>query len=165
MMRHISPAFIGLLIVGSINVGLVTIIVKDTVSVSGGQLTVPKVEWKSNLSTSVNRAEKKKSIDSYKHILMQPLFYKNREPFIAPPPLVSKVVALAAPSDPGFVLAGVMVTSEMRKAYIFTKANNSGIWANEGDDYMGWKIRSVDQNRVRLEQSGRIIEVELYPPN
>jgi hypothetical protein len=164
-MRHVSLRFFGVLIVGSANLWLVAIIAKGIIS--DGHATVDRVEWNSNLSSSMDRAENKKSIDSYKQILARPLLYKSREPFVAPPvaPPVLNVIPPAATSDPGFVLAGVIITSETKKAYIFTKADNAGIWANEGDDFMGWKIHFVDGTSVRLEQQGRVIEVRLYPPN
>jgi hypothetical protein len=46
---------------------------------------------------------------------------------------------------------------------MFSRGNAGGIWAREGEDFMGWKVRSVDRTAVKLEQNGRTIEVQLYP--
>lgn len=165
MTRYFPSATIGLLTLGCFNLWSATVLVTDVMF--AGQTQADTSEWKPNLSTSAERGNVQKPIDAYKQILSRPVFFKTREPYVPPPTPqpISKAVPSGAISDPGFLLAGVTITSEMKKAYIFTRANNSGIWANEGDDFMGWKVLSVKETSVRLEQSGRVIDVQLYPPN
>jgi hypothetical protein len=163
MIRRLSLGHCGLVIVGGLNFWLLAMIVSDLRSVGG--ITVGKVEWKPNLTPSMERTGNKKTIDNYKQILARPIFYKTREPFVPPPPTLSvaKAAVPAIVADPGFVLGGVTITSEIKKAYIYTKTNNSGTWTSEGDNLMGWKVRSVERGSVRLEQEERVIEVWLYP--
>ena len=75
---------------------------------------------------------------------------------IAPPPPV--VI------DPGLVLGGVLIKNGVRKAYVFSRANTGGgAWISEGQDFMGWSIKSVSGAGAKLEQQGRSIDLRLYP--
>ena len=122
--------------------------------------------WNPQLSSNLEKVATAKPIDAYRQILARPIFFKSREPFNpapAPPPPV--VVAMPAPVvvDPGLVLGGVMIKNGMKTAYVFNRASTSGAWANEGDEVLGWQIRSISGTGARLEQSGRSIELQLYP--
>jgi hypothetical protein len=162
MMRRVSLSHFGVVLVGGLNLWLLAVTASNLRS--GGEITVDKVEWKPDLMSSFERTEKKKKLESYQQILAQPIFYKTRKPFVPPPP--TPVVNATPPAtvvDPGFIVAGVIITGEIKRAYIYTKTNNSGTWTKEGEDFLGWKVRSVDRDSVRLEQAGRTIEISLYP--
>ena len=75
---------------------------------------------------------------------------------VAPPPVAV---------DPGLVVGGVMIKRGLSKAYLFSKAGSCGAWAGEGETFQGWKVKSVKSTGVKLEQTGRSIELSLYPPD
>jgi hypothetical protein len=127
------------------------------------------VEWHAQLSTSGELSVVQKPIGDYPMTVAHPVFYKTREPFVPPPPppppAPPKVVQSAppAPVDPGLILGGVMASGQLRKAYLLTKANAAGSWVAEGDDFMGWIIKSVDNSSATVQQQDRTIELQLYP--
>ena len=71
--------------------------------------------------------------------------------------------ASSAVVDSGLVLGGVMIKNDVRKAYVFSRAKAGGAWIGEGDDFMGWQIRSINKTNAQLEQKGRSIDLQLYP--
>ena len=56
-----------------------------------------------------------------------------------------------------------MIKSDVKKAYVFSRAGTNGIWTSEGDEFMGWQVRSINRGGVKLEQKGRSIDLQLYP--
>jgi hypothetical protein len=66
-------------------------------------------------------------------------------------------------TDPGFVLGGVMVNGTIKKAYLLQKADKSGAWVGEGDDFVGWRIQSITADAAKLQKETHVIEVRLYP--
>jgi hypothetical protein len=154
----------GLLIILGINAWLLTAIATEVVHES--LAATEKVDWNVNLSASVGNAATRKPIEAYREILARPVFFKSREPFVpvpAPPP--PALIAAPPPMvvDPGLVLGGVMIKNDVRKAYVFSRANANAAWISEGDDFMGWEIRSINKGGAKLEQKGRSIDLQLYP--
>jgi hypothetical protein len=165
MKLRISPlAAAGLLIVLSANVGLLAAIAVEVLS--DGSAAVDKADWNIGLSAPVGSVANRKPIEAYGQILARPVFFKSREPFVPPPPPSSPVLIAAPPPvvvDPGLVLGGVMIKNDVRKAYVFSRAKAGGAWIGEGDDFMGWQIRSINRTSAKLEQKGRSIDLQLYP--
>ena len=154
----------GLLVVLGINAGLLASVV--TLATSDGLDTVDKIPWSVDLSGSVASAANRKPIEGYGQILARPAFFKSREPFAPAPPAPPPVVAAVPPPvvvDPGLAVGGVMIKNGLSKAYLFSKAGAGGGWAGEGETFQGWKVTSVDRSGVKLEQSGRSIDLLLYP--
>ena len=164
MRRRIAPLrAAGLLVILSINAGLLASVV--LLATSDGMAVVDKIPWSVNLAGSVANAAHRKPIEGYGEILARPVFFKSREPFVpAPPaPLPVLVTAPVAIVDPGLAVGGVMIKNGLSKAYLFSKAGAGGGWASEGETFQGWKVTSVDRSGVKLEQSGRSIDLQLYP--
>jgi hypothetical protein len=165
MKWRISPlGAIGLFIVAAINAWLLAEIATETVS--DGPLAADKVDWNLSLSASVGDIANRRPIEAYRQILAHPVFFKSREPFVpAPPPPPPVLIATPPPVvvDPGLVIGGVMIKNGVRKAYVFSKAGASGAWTNEGDEFMGWQVRSINRTGAKLEQKGRSIDLQLYP--
>ena len=164
MRRRIAPLrAAGLLVILSINAGLLASVV--LLATSDGMAAIDKIPWSVNLAGSVANTASRKSIEGYGQILARPVFFKSREPFIpAPPP--QPPVPVAPPVviiDPGLAVGGVMIKNGLSKAYLFSKAGTGGGWAGEGETFQGWKVTSVDGSGVKLEQSGRSIDLQLYP--
>jgi hypothetical protein len=124
-----------------------------------------KVEWWPQLSTAGDDRGGQKRIEDYPLISAHPIFYKTREPFVPPPPPPPKAVQQAPPAalDPGLILGGVMTMGHLKKAYLLTKGNPAGSWVTEGDNFMGWVIKSVDSSSAKVQQQDRTIELQLYP--
>jgi hypothetical protein len=159
--RVTSSSIIGLTLIAGINVWLLTVIATDIVSHDNA--VVERAGWAPNLSVLSTGLNNRKTIGAYSQILTRPIFFKSREPYKAPPPLPPAPLMASPPAiDPGFVLAGVMIKSDIKKAYMFSRGNADGTWASEGDNLIGWKVRSVSGTAVKLEQNGRVIEVLLY---
>lgn len=154
----------GLLIALGVNAWLLSIVVTEMVS--DGPATVDKTDWNFNQSASAGNVTNRKPIEAYRQILARPVFFKSREPFVpAPAPPPPSLVASPPPMvvDPGLVLGGVMIKKDVRKAYVFSRAGATGTWTAEGDEFMGWQIRSINRTGAKLEQKGRVIDLQLYP--
>jgi hypothetical protein len=78
---------------------------------------------------------------------------------MAPAPVPAPVVV-----DPGLVLGGVIIAPDVKKAYLFSKADSRGTWASEGENFMGWTVQSIDAASATLLQANRTIDLQLYPP-
>jgi hypothetical protein len=165
MKLRISPlAAAGLLFGLSANACLSVAVVTEVMSDSSA--AIDKADWNLGLSAPIGGVANRKPIEAYKQILARPLFFKSREPFVpAPPPPALALIAATPPVvvDPGLVLGGVMIKNDVRKAFVFNRAGSGGVWIGEGDDFMGWQIRSIEKTSAKLEQKGRSIDLQLYP--
>jgi hypothetical protein len=155
----------GLLIVLGVNAGLLASVA--TQLASDGSAVTDKIDWNINLTGSVANATNRRPVESYGQILARPVLFKSREPFVPTPPAPPAVTVAPPPVavDPGLVVGGVMIKSGLSKAYLFSKAGPGGAWAGEGETFQGWKVKSVKSTGVKLEQTGRSIELSLYPPD
>jgi len=155
----------GLLIVLCVNAGLLASVA--TQLASDGSAVAGKIDWNVNLTGSVASATNRRPVESYGQILARPVLFKSREPFVPPPPAPPAVTVAPPPvaADPGLVVGGVMIKSGLSKVYLFSKAGPGGAWAGEGETFQGWKVKSVKSTGVKLEQTGRSIELSLYPPD
>jgi hypothetical protein len=155
-------AAIGPAIMLVVNLFLLSAILADVGT--GDLASADKAEWNVGLSGSISGVINRKPVDAYTQILTKPVFFKSREPFVAaPPPPLSKVVPAPSLVDLNLILGGVMIEKETRKAYLFSRANSGGAWINEGDEFLGWQVRSIDGTSAKLEQKGRYIDLQLYP--
>lgn len=154
---------IGLLIALGMNVGLLTCVAMQLTS--DDSTAAHNTEWNANLTGSIANPANRRPIDSYGQILARPILFKSREPFVPPPPVPPSLAAPPPPVlvDPGLAVAGVMIKGGLSKAYLFSKAAPGGAWAVEGETVQGWKVKSIDGAGVRLEQTGRSIDLSLYP--
>ena len=55
-----------------------------------------------------------------------------------------------------------MITGGAKKAYLFRKTDRTGSWLAEGEEILGWKVRSIDSGGAKLQKDGRDIELLLY---
>lgn len=99
----------------------------------------------------------------------RPLFHPTRRPFVAKPQ--EKMAAVGPPSEAaepeaatpsGLSLAGVMATgSKGRRALLRPEGQTNGTWVEEGGDIGGWRVQSIDDDRVVVEKSGNEEELVL----
>jgi hypothetical protein len=138
-------------------------------SLDDDQRAVEPIEWRPQLSISADERTAQKPIEDYPLTLAHPIFFKTRQPFVPPPPSPPPAPVKAAPApppaivDPGLVLGGVMTIGHLRKAYLLTKTNPAGSWVAEGDNFMGWVIKSIGSSSAKVQQQDRTIELQLYP--
>ena len=165
MKLRIAPLTLaGLLMAIAINAGLLVAIASEVVS--DNLAAADKVEWNPSLPASVGNVVSRRPIEAYRPIVASPVFFKSREPYVPPPPAPPPVLIATPPPvvvDPGLVLGGVVIRNSVRKAYVFSRAGAGGAWKAEGEEFLGWKVRSIDETGAKLEQKGRAIELQLYP--
>jgi hypothetical protein len=170
MKMRITPlSLVGLLIILGVNAEL--LFATMTGIVSDNSAAADKVDWQPSLRASTGSAANRKPIEGYQQILARPVFFKSREPYVPPPPppppAPPPAVIMPPPPvviDPGLVLGGIMIKNDVRKAFVFSRAGADGSWTAEGEEFMGWKVRSINGTGAKLEQQGRSIELQLYPP-
>jgi hypothetical protein len=166
MKLRIAPlGLVGLLTAIAVNAGLLAAIATEVVS--DNLAAADKADWNPNLPASVGNIASRRPIEAYRPIVASPVFFKSREPYVPPPPAPPPVMIATPPPvviDPGLVLGGVMIKDTIRKAYVFSRSAAGGTWTAEGEEFMGWKVRSINGSGAKLEQQGRSIDLQLYPP-
>lgn len=124
-------------------------------------------QWTPNLARTAAAAPPARPTAAHGEILARPVFFKSRQPFVAPPPApVPKPVSPPSPpvpADPGLVLGGIMIDGPAKRAYLVDKASSQGTWISEGDTIGGWKLDTIDAAGVTLQQGGRTVKLQLYP--
>lgn len=139
-----------------------------TVMIDGIAMTNPspssRTEWASKLAAATEGLPRANPIEAYRQTLARPIFFKSREPWVAPPPAPPPTVVVPPPvvTDPGLVLGGVVISRDVRRAYLFSRADPRGTWVSEGESFMGWKLQSITNTGTKLQQHNRVIELQLY---
>jgi hypothetical protein len=101
--------------------------------------------------------------------LAHPIFFKSREPFVAPAKAAAPPAAVPASPpapvfvDPGLILGGILMNEGLNKAYLSRKTEPDGAWVTQGESFVGWKLRSIEPGRTKLEKDGHVIDLWLYP--
>lgn len=113
------------------------------------------------------------ALPNFAETLARPLFAPQRrpDPPVAdkPPEKVPEQVAEAqpaevAPSVAGLRLVGMMQTGpSAHRAMIRAGEKGAGSWMAVGDEIEGWRLSSIEKDRVRLEHDGQSAELRLYP--
>jgi len=169
MIRGVAPlTAIGLLILCGIGITLLTLTAKEILQ--DDDVPTAKIEWTPKLSTSAERLSSATPLSAYQETIAHPVFFKNRQPFVPPPPPAPPppppVVRSTPPPppvvDPGLAVGGIMIISGARKVYLFRKTDRTGSWLAEGEEILGWKVRSIDSGGAKLQKDGRDIELLLY---
>jgi hypothetical protein len=162
-----SPRIAGLLGLAAINSALLALVATQF----GPAETMPprKSENALNVSGSVKEIPVRKPFETYNSVLGRPVFFKTRGPFVplqpvasppAPVPMSPVVVA------PGLAVGGIVLMKGVSKAFLFSKTGSvAGVWASEGDEFQGWRLQSIDDTGVKVEQGGRSLQLSLYPVN
>jgi hypothetical protein len=152
----------GLLALAAADVWLVTVIVEEIGP--SDRVTTAQVEWTPKLTTSMDDVPRAAPVDDYRETLARPVFFKTRQPFVPPPPVIPKPIVALPPVlvDPGLVLGGVMILRNVKKAYLVSKTDQRGTWVSQGEAITGWKVQSVDRASIKLQQQDRVIELQLY---
>jgi hypothetical protein len=165
-MGRLPPAAVGLLLLGLLNGCLLTAIVTWAIGDNGEE--PPVVEPAPRWTKLADAPPAARPIDKYKLILAHPVFFRNREPFVAAPTPTTPPPPKATPApvvDPGLMIGGVFISERVRKVYLLTKNTSGGEWKREGESFMGWTVQSVEPSGAKLKQQDRTLELPLYPRN
>jgi type II secretory pathway component PulC len=98
--------------------------------------------------------------------LSRPVFFKDHKALYAAtaarassPPSVGMA---APPPEPELKLAGVVVTGDLRRAYLVLKSGGDGIWVEEGEEIRGWRINAITRNGLTLQSDSHTKQLMLY---
>jgi hypothetical protein len=167
-MRMAPLAAAGLAALAGVNFWLLSIIVSGATGEEAVPTAVPA--WDVKLSDRGRDDAAAKPISAYRQTLAQPVFFKTREPYVAPPPRpAAPPIPAATPKpppvvvDPGLAVAGIIIGGGVRKAYVHGKSDPHGSWVSEGEALTGWKVQTIGPDSVKLQQQDRTIELQLYP--
>jgi hypothetical protein len=161
----------GLAALAAVNLWLLTIVVGDVAGNDPAPVAAPA--WNPKLPDAAEDSPVARPIQAYRETLVRPVFFKTREPYVPPPP---RPIAAPAPAalpkpppavvDPGLIVGGVIISRDVRKAYVYgkTDSHGHGTWVSEGEVLTGWKVVAIDSGGVKLQQQDRTIELHLYPP-
>ena len=166
MRSRIAPlTAAGVLALAAVNAWLLTIVTLNGETQENEP--VPGVAPYLNVTEATGGLIATRATAAYRETLAHPVFYKTRQPFVPsppiPPPATPNTAALPAPADPGIALGGVAINSDLKKVYLFSKANSLGAWVREGETFMGWTVQSVGPEGAKLRQANRELRLDLYP--
>jgi hypothetical protein len=170
MTMRIAPlAAAGIAALAAVNVWLLTVLIAGVTGDAPAAIAAPA--WDPNLPGAGEDVPAARPINAYRETLVHPVFFKTREPYVAPPPRpvappVPAMLPKPAPPpivDPGLIVGGVIINGDVRKAYVYGKADSHGSWVSEGETLAGWKVGAIDSAGIKLQQQDRTIELQLYP--
>jgi hypothetical protein len=107
-----------------LNIGLAAIAASALLSSDAPAL--PRVDWTQQTANADPVPSDAKPIARYMQTLAHSIFFKTREPFVAPPPAPPPSPPTTRPPppvvlDPGLILGGIVVMQGVRKAYLFVR--------------------------------------------
>jgi hypothetical protein len=163
---RVTPLLGVLAVLGAINLLLGAKLV--TLALGEDPAAPPRAAWEASLPRSIAGLAGRPPVEAYAEITAHPVFTRSREPFVpSPPPPPRPVPVVPQPvvsADPGLLVGGVMIHAGTSKAYLQSKAGpGDGAWVTENETYQGWQVKMIDPSGVRIEQAGRMIELQLYP--
>jgi hypothetical protein len=96
---------------------------------------------------------------TFEEIALRPLFFESRRPF---EPTVAAEEGEAPIAEPALAveLVGTLVTDQDRAA-LLQPAGQSASWRREGDKIAGWRIGTIERERVTLRQGDKTETLEL----
>lgn len=100
----------------------------------------------------------------------RPLFAASRRPMArvapaAPAPTQTISAPLPAAEKPPFTLVGTIIGADNRIAILFDEISKNASGLHEGERVSGWTLRSVGPLSATLEESGRLVTLELPRPD
>jgi hypothetical protein len=98
----------------------------------------------------------------------RPIFLPSRRPPAAPEATVAvpKVVALPKePERPQLSLVGTIAGDDDRFGIFVDQSTKAVIRLRVGDDFQGWKLRSIQGREASLEKSQKTVVLELPQPS
>jgi len=96
---------------------------------------------------------------AFEDIALRPLFFASRRPF---EPTVTVEEGEAPVAEPALAveLVGTLVTDQHRAA-LLQPEGKSASWLREGDKVAGWRIGTIERERITLRQGEKTETLEL----
>lgn len=96
---------------------------------------------------------------TFEEIALRPLFFESRRPF---EPMIAAEGGEAPIAEPTLAveLVGTLVTDQGRVA-LLQPAGQSASWRREGDKIAGWRIGTIERERITLRQGDETETLEL----
>jgi hypothetical protein len=112
-----------------------------------------------------------KPLAAYPQTAAQPLFFEGRRYPVRPKEVVKPEVPVAVPPPTpvkvtdvsGVKLRGIIVAPGVSRAFIEI-APKAAEWLRIGDNVEGWKLQTIDQDKVALVNGLQTATIELYTP-
>ncbi|MFZ5465926.1 MAG: hypothetical protein ACOZAI_01530 [Pseudomonadota bacterium] len=95
-------------------------------------------------------------LDHYAESIERPLFNMSRRPEDDDPK--------SAAADSELILSGVVVTPTRREVLLLTRRGEGVLRGEEGDWLAGWKVETIEPERVVLRRGARQVELHLERP-
>ena len=97
--------------------------------------------------------------DAFDEIVLRPLFFESRRPFVPPPADVA--AAEAEPDQPlAIELVGTLVTDQGRAALIQPEGEPAA-WHRKGEKIAGWELREIGPDQITLRRGDEVTTVTL----
>ena len=112
-----------------------------------------------------------RSIGEFPETTARPIFFAGRR---VPEKPKSKVVVVevkpvaavaSLPLPEPLRLLGIMDAGDGRSALVRTTQDPQGVWMAVGDEYRGWQLREIQDEKVVVEAQGERRELRLYVAN
>jgi hypothetical protein len=109
------------------------------------------------------------SPNAYPESLARPIFFRDRRPYVPPPPAPVEVQAapvIVPPPviEPDLVVSGIALVGNAKQAYLGSPSNPNGMWVKEGEDVMGWQVSGITNAGVTISRAGKSFDLWLYAP-
>jgi hypothetical protein len=138
----------------------------------GAPLDIIATEWTPDKNASLAAIETPTAPNAYPETLAHPIFFRDRRPYVPPPPPAPIVIAQPTPivappppvTKPDFIVSGVALLHEVKQAYLRSPSDQNGAWVKEGGDILGWQVSNVTSAGVTVRKGGQSFELLLYEP-
>jgi hypothetical protein len=161
--KRIPAAVIGIAVLLCLDVGLVAL---GWIAASKASLSVDPIaeaNWTSpEVDTVSSATEYAGAPEENDPVLARPIFCASRKPFEPPPVQASPPPPRPPPPDPVFVVDGIMLFGDARRAHLRQPQEVDGQWYEAGQIIDGWTIVQIEAAEIVLEQAERKFEMRLY---
>lgn len=112
-----------------------------------------------------------RSAGEFPETTARPIFFSGRRVLEKSKPKIDVVevkpadVAVGLPPPEPLRLFGIMGAGSGRSALVRTMQDPQGVWMAAGDEYRGWKLREIFDDKVVVEAQGERRELRLYSAN
>jgi hypothetical protein len=96
--------------------------------------------------------------DAFDEIVLRPLFFESRRPFVPPADVAA---AEPAPAEALAVeLVGTLVTEQDRAALVQPEGERA-VWRRKGEKIAGWELRRIEPDEITLHRGDEITTLSL----
>jgi hypothetical protein len=124
---------------------------------------IAEANWTApDIDTASSATEYARAPQENDPVLARPIFFASRKPFEPPPAQASTPPPKPPPPDPVFVVDGIMLIGDARRAQLRQPQEVDGQWYETGQVIDGWTIVQIEAAEIVLDQAERKFEMRLY---